>query len=425
MAPHPSRVDTAGTELDGPESETIDPSARSGRWRLLLVAALGPLITGYAAVAALLALVTAAAANADFSTSGVLLAAGPGWLAAHQVPLDIAGGRLGMEPLLPTIGMVVLVACTTAGAAGRALGSSARAAAQLILTVTAAHALFGAALTLAQSGTAVTAAVPAGACYPAVLAGVAALIGLSRHREPGAPAWLSQPVRAGIRAGVRGLALLVAAGAIAFVAGLVTSLTVARELLGLGAPETGNAFGLVALSAGYLPNAAIGGLAFLTGPGLSIGDYSVGPLRFVPGDVPEVPLLAALPETQQSWWPLVLLAPLAVGGYLGWSLRATTVRASLGSLGVAAVVLATGCLVLCAGAGGRLANGPFDPVTMHPWQVAAAGLGWTVLPGAAMLGGVAGVRAMRARFRADDRDPSAEEGAATRQPDDLTADGQS
>ena len=96
MAPHLSRVDTAGTELDGAESETIDPSARSGRWWLLLVVALGPLITGYAAVAALLALVTAAAANADFSTSGVLLAAGPGWLAAHQVPLDIAGGRLGM-----------------------------------------------------------------------------------------------------------------------------------------------------------------------------------------------------------------------------------------------------------------------------------------------------------------------------------------
>jgi hypothetical protein len=402
MAPHPSGVDTADTELDGPESEAIDPGVRAGDWRLLLVVALGPLITGYAAVAALLALVTATAAKADFSTSGVLLAAGPGWLAAHQVPLDIAGGRLGMEPLLPTIGMVVLVACTTAGAAGRGFTSAARDSRWLILAATASHALFGAALTLALPGNGVAAPVSAGVCCPAVLAGVAALIGLWWHQRPDLPGWFPESVRVGVVAGVRGLILLVTAGALTFAVGLVTSLATAGELLNLSAPETGSAFGLVLLSLGYLPNAVIGGLAFLTGPGLSIGAYSVGPLRFVAGDVPGVPLLAALPEAQQSWWPLVLLVPLAVGGYLGWSLRHATPRAGPVSLGVAAVVLAIGCLVLCAGAGGRLADGPFDPVTVYPWRVAAAGLGWTALPGAAVLGGVAGIRALRARFRTDD-----------------------
>lgn len=402
MAPHPSRVDLADPELDGPESAS---AGRSVGWRLFLVAALGPVVTGYAAVAALLALVTATAANANFATSGVLLAAGPGWLAAFQVPLDIAGGQLGMLPLLPTIGMVLLVACTTAGVAGRAFAPALPGSVLMVLTVVLAHAGLGAALslTLARAGSPVTAAVLPGTCFPAALSGVASVIGLVFRRAPAAGllARIPASVRAGMRAGLRGLALLVVAGAVLLVAGVATSLTLARDLLGHGAPEPGSAFGLVVLSVGYLPNGVVGGMSFLAGPGLSIGDFSAGPLRYVPGDVPGVPLLAALPEAQQSWWPALLLVPLAVGAYLGWSLRSAgaTSWTWLGAVGVAGLVVAAGCLVLCAGAGGRLADGPFDPVTLHPWRTALAGLGWITLPGAAVVGSVTAIRAGRARFR--------------------------
>src|SRR5436309_136169 len=70
------------------------------RVRVLAMVALGPLITGYAAVAAVFALVTAVASRAHFSTTGVLTAAMPGWLAAHQVPVKIEGHELGALPLL-------------------------------------------------------------------------------------------------------------------------------------------------------------------------------------------------------------------------------------------------------------------------------------------------------------------------------------
>ncbi|MER6895510.1 hypothetical protein ABT261_17555, partial [Amycolatopsis sp. NPDC000740] len=96
---------------DEPVGDSLDQDVpQAPRLRVLLVAALGPLVTGYAAVATLLALVTLTAQHAIFSAGGVLLSAGPGWLAAYQVELGIGGHPLGMLPLLPTVGVVLLVA---------------------------------------------------------------------------------------------------------------------------------------------------------------------------------------------------------------------------------------------------------------------------------------------------------------------------
>ncbi|NBH12541.1 hypothetical protein GTY80_56045, partial [Amycolatopsis sp. SID8362] len=72
----------------------LDPDvglSRAARVRVLLAAALGPLVTGYAAVATALTLVALTADRTVFSGTGVLLAAAPGWLAAHQVQLGFGG----------------------------------------------------------------------------------------------------------------------------------------------------------------------------------------------------------------------------------------------------------------------------------------------------------------------------------------------
>src|SRR5256885_10656560 len=78
------------------EPDEWDPVPAVVRVRVLAMAVAGPLITGYAAVAAVLALVTAVASRAHFTTAGVFAAAAPGWLAAHQVPIRIEAHELGV-----------------------------------------------------------------------------------------------------------------------------------------------------------------------------------------------------------------------------------------------------------------------------------------------------------------------------------------
>jgi hypothetical protein len=97
-----------------------------------------------------------------------------------------------------------------------------------------------------------------------------------------------------------------------------------------------------------------------------------------------VPLLAALPETGAGWWPALVLLPLGVGALVGWVLRDACEDpiARLRTVGGAAVVASAGCVLLALGAGGRLANGPFNPLTMHPWSTGLAVLLCIALPAA-------------------------------------------
>jgi hypothetical protein len=379
MGPHASAM------LDSQREEsTCQPARRIDIWRFLALAALGPLVTGYAVVAALLALVAALATHSDFSTIGVLLAAGPAWLAAFQVPLDIAGHELGALPLLPTIGLLLLVARTAVEVADRLVATVHLG--WVILTIAVAHGAFGAVLTMATAAGPATAAIPAGGCGPAVLAGAAATLRLA-HRYPLVDRLRDRVppvVLAGARTGLIGLVLLLTAGAAIMAFGLAVSATTATELFRQAAPGIGNGIGMLMLSVCYLPNAVLAGLAFLTGPGLSIGDFSVGPLRFLGGEVPSVPLLAALPDGEAQWWPLVFVLPAGIGVLVGWSLRACseTPWRRIAAVGIAALVAGSTSVPLGAAAGGALADGPFGPVTVHPWQLGAAVVLWLAGPGA-------------------------------------------
>src|ERR1700754_5084886 len=88
----------------------LGPEPRQHAGQALLLAAAGPVVTGYLGIAALLAPANATAPGATLSTGGVLRAAAPGWLAVYHVPVDIAGHELGMLPLLPTALVLALVA---------------------------------------------------------------------------------------------------------------------------------------------------------------------------------------------------------------------------------------------------------------------------------------------------------------------------
>jgi hypothetical protein len=352
-----------------------------GRARVLFAAAAGPLIIGYASVAAVLALVISTATRAHFSTLSVLSAAMPGWLATYQVPLVLGGQHFGALPLLPTVAIMLMVGRAAVNAADRLAIVSARETVPIIATIGVTHAIVG----VVFAETMGTTSFFAGLVVPGLVSGGAAAVGLVRRGYFfDALGRFDELVVRGLRAGVLGLAAMVGVGAVLFLFGLATSLPTAKALFASSAPGAGNGLGMFLLSAAYVPNAVVGGVAFAAGPGVAIGHLSLTPLHFTGGPLPGVPILAALPESGAGWWPVVVLLPLGVGALVGWVLRDACEDpiARLRAVGAAAVVVAAGCVVLAIGAGGRLASGIFNPLTMHPWSLGLAVVLWIALPAA-------------------------------------------
>jgi hypothetical protein len=355
----------------------------AARVRVLLAAALGPLVTGYAVVATVLTLVTLTAERTVFSGFGVLLAAAPGWLAAHQVRLDIGGHPLGLLPLLPTLGALALAARTASGAAQRLGCRSPREALPVFVTVTGAHAVFGLAIALGAQGSPVSANPLVACAVPGLLAAVASAVGIAA--ACGLPDFVAERLDPtalrGIRAGALGFALLLACGAAVFTVATAMSWATVADMF---EPGLGNSFGLFLLSALYLPNAVTASLSFVTGPGFSIGDLTVGMFGYHGGAVPGVPILGGLPEHASAWWPALLVLPAATGVLVGWSLRKVDADPAqrIRTVAVAGAVVALGCVLLGTLSGGRLGDGPFDPVSVPVGVASVVAFCWIVIPGA-------------------------------------------
>lgn len=359
--------------------------SRAERARVLVAAACGSVVVGYAAVAALLALVAATATHAAFSTTGVLTAAAPAWLAAHHVPLWFDAGQLGVLPLLPTALLMLLVGRTAAGTADRLGLYEPLQARSVVLSIAGAHAVVGGTIALLM-GDGVVRATPAVAFFGcAAVSGVAATLGVARRCGLVEVIFerLDPIALQGLRSGFMALFAFVSAGAFVVAFGLVTSWSTASTLFDQAGPTVGVGLGVWLLCIGYLPNAIIGGLSYVAGSGFSMGVVEVTPLRFTPGSVPGIPLLAALPEKEFAFSPMVLVLAAAIGAFVGWCCRkvadrpASRMRAVL----VAAVTVAVGCLVLAATAGGRLATGAFDPVTVPAGLLALLAAAWVLVPG--------------------------------------------
>lgn len=381
------------------------------RYRTVAAAALGPLVAGYAAVAALLALITAIASVATFSVAGVLRAAAPGWLAAYQVPITIAGRPLGVLPLLVTAGMCVLVARSAAHAAERLGCREPGQAVDLVAGTAAAHALFGVVIALFCRGTTVAAEPLTALLVPGALAAVCATVGIAR------PCGLVRFTRKnldpmalrGLRAGVLGLAGLAAVGTLVFTMSLVFSLSTVAHLFATTARGFGSGTGMLLLSLGYLPNALVCALSFAVGPGFSIGSVSAGVFSFTGGVMPGMPLLGVLPGHGARWWPVLMVLPAGVGALVGWSLR-NSHQKPLGRLRmvvIAGAVVGFGCVLLGAVAGGRLGSGAFNPVSVPAGLMSAIAFGWIVVPGG-LVACLAGPRPVKAPRTANESVPVAE-----------------
>ncbi|MBE1581656.1 hypothetical protein H4W30_008737 [Amycolatopsis roodepoortensis] len=356
--------------------------SRAKRVRVLLAAACSPLLFSFTAIAAVLAMVSFAADRSRFSATGAVLAAGPGWLASWQVELDLGGHPLGVLPLLPTLLVGWLVARAAARAARRCGGRTPADAVPVVTVIAGAHALFGVLVALLAGGSPVDVNPLTAFCVPGLLSGLAAIAGVAK--VCGLPAAVRDrfdPVAVqGLKAGALGLAALIACGAVVFTAATALSWSTVDRLF---EPGFGASFGLFVLSVAYLPNAVVAALSFTTGPGFSVGSLTVGMFGYQEGQLPGVPVLAGIPSQHAVWWPALLVLPALVGALVGWRIRAIDEDPMLRmrAVAVAGALVAFGCVILGTLSGGRLGDGPFDPVSVPVGVASVIAFCWIVVPG--------------------------------------------
>jgi hypothetical protein len=327
-----------------------------------------------------------AAPHAGVGLTAVLRTAAALWLVGQHVGFTLRGaGRIGLLPL----GLVLLPGALL-WRAGRWVvrtGSVRRLRhvgfAALALAVP--YSVLTAALALASRSAQFSASVPQAALCGLLLGLAAGGLGGARALAPWRQlvALLPERPRSVIIALTASVAVLAAAGAVLAGASLAVHVHEAASLQrSLGAGWIGTLL-LLLLQIGYVPNAICWAVAFSLGPGFAFGAGTVvAPTGSALGQLPAVPLLAALPPglhaAMPPWLaPLVLALPYLAGGVGGWLLVRAAPALSLEAaplLGMASGVLAGLLLgVLAAFAGGPLGDGRLAAVGPSGWQVAAVG----------------------------------------------------
>ena len=341
---------------------------------------------------ATLIVVTLVAANSDLTgTAGAISAT---WLALHQVPLTIGSTTIGILPLLPTFGLLWLVARACNHAVEE---SSSRRDVAYVIGAAVGGPLIATIVCLAviKDASAVIALAPP-STFAAILWVVAVhLVGATagvagktwRHAVVAAdlPSWAVSAALAS-----RGAMRRFAVGA-AIVTGvsLLAALSTVGDLLSTSDGFVGM-LGMAVLSIAYLPNVVVGTAAVVSGGTFGIGEASVNLFGVVGGPVPGLPVMAAVPTgTAQVWWPVLLVIPVIVGVQLGRECAETSAdrflaaKAAAGAAGIVGVAAAVLALV----SGGAL--GSFGHIGAAALLFGALAFGWLVMiaPAAAFVTG--------------------------------------
>lgn len=272
---------------------------------------------------------------AHFDLEAAATLAAQAWLVIHAVPLNLGAGEAeGWFHLVP-LGMT-LVPFLLAWRAGRRLaqGSYPTQLWQGLLLFSVGYAAAGvglAAYAQGDVGTQVWAGVAAGTmvaigslsgCYAEArsatrMIGVDIEARVERYSQSlrWAGAFLWAVLRAGVVAAVAavGLSALLLAGWLGF-----HWMEIANAYQQLDAGLWGG-IGVTLLHLGLLPNAVLWTVAYTSGAGFAMGAGSpVGPFATAVEQVPDLPLLAALPHTAGDYATAVLALPLVAGAAAGW-----------------------------------------------------------------------------------------------------------
>jgi hypothetical protein len=329
--------------------------------RDLVRVAFGPAVLALVIVAAV-TLLQLLIANSDMT--GALGAIASMWLGVHQVPISIGGRELGVLPLLPAMLMVWATARSTARATSpysswlvvrwvvaSALGGP------LLMTAIALAVIHDAStvLTELQTPSALRAFVSVLVVHVIGAAiGVWSRLGRRALAISPLPNWLGDSVRAAT-AGV--LALFGLSGLVT-VGSLVVHWATMQELYGITDSIFGQ-FSLTVLSVLYAPNVIVGTAAVAVGSSAHIGFATFSSFTVFGGDIPALPVLAAVPTP-----PLgpVWVALLIIGASSGVAVGQQCARhplpivPALAKLLVAAVAGALAMSLLAYAGSGRLGN---------------------------------------------------------------------
>jgi hypothetical protein len=329
--------------------------------------------------------------------------AGRLWLLAQGGRLELESGPLVLAPLLLTLAIAWGLSRAGQGSVRAYDLTSAREAARALGVVVVVHVLLTLLLAVvvdsADAGvdrlrTVAGAAVLALAAAGWGIGRESGLLDASLDRLPGA----MRPMLRGALAGLlTALALCTAVVAVALASDARGYATLNGALGGAGA----GALGLAGLGVMLLPNAAVAVLGLAAGPGFLVGSGTLVSVHGVTlGDVPALPLLAALPDTQAV--PLIAFVSQAVPAVAGLVAGATVGRwfsdTDGGSVVAGLTGIPTGAVLgVAAGtlawvAGGSLGDGALATIGAPPL---ATGLAVALQSGIA-----AAVAAAVARWRA-------------------------
>ncbi len=362
--------------------------------RELLRVAFGPSVVALVIIAAV-TLLQLLIANSDMT--GALGAIASMWLGVHQVPVSIGGRELVM-PLLPVLAMVWGTARTTAAATSpqaswfvtRWIVASALGGPLLIAAISLAIIHDAASvLTELQTPNALRA-------FSGVLAvhaigaalGVASRVGRRVVTASRLPGWLPDA----FRAATAGVLALVGLSGVVMVGSLLVHWSTMHELFAITDSVFGQ-FSLTVLSVLYAPNVIVGTAAVAVGSSAHVGLATFSSFTVFGGDIPALPVLAAVPSPPLGpVWVALLIVAAASGVAVGQQCarHPLPLLPALGKLAVAAATAAATMALLGYAGGGRLGN--FGDVGVDQATFGPAVFLWFVGIGAltvAMSGGLA------------------------------------
>lgn len=343
-------------------SESAENRATGARQaRDLVRVAFAPAVVSLGIVAAV-TLLQLLIANSDMT--GALGAIASIWLGVHDVPISIGGRELGVMPLLPVLLMIWGTARSTARAAApdsswlvirwivaSALGGP------LLVTAIALAVIHDASsvITELQTPNALGAFASVLVVHAVGAAtGLWSRVGRRALWESPLPNWLGDS----LRAATAGVLALVGLSGLVTAASLVVHWATMQDLYGITDSIFGQ-FSLTVLSVLYVPNVIVGTSAVAVGSSAHLGFATFSSFTVFGGDIPALPVLAAVPTP-----PLgpVWVALLIVGASSGVAVGQQCARhplplvPALGKLLVAAIAGALAMSLLAFGGSGRLGN---------------------------------------------------------------------
>lgn len=282
------------------------------------------------------------------------------WMMANLAPVEFTGVELGIVPLLPAALIVLVHSRRVRATCGTQITvrnirvfAALAVVVPMILTALAWLVLWDASNVFAIGPPNIFIAL----LTTALLNGFAFVVGLGPKiwrallLRRGLPTW---PVESAALAG-RFVRWLLVAGLAAVVVQLVLNFSALADAYSI-APDLWGRIGLTVVAVLYLPNLAVGAAGVLAGSEMHIGDGSASLFAVTNVNLPPLPVLAAMPNSDLPFGEVLLIVPAVIGVlivYRYFTARSFVEAPVFTALGAGVVAGVVGLLVSLA-AGGTL-----------------------------------------------------------------------